>query len=270
VATTFVLRGVVSPVCQALFSSLIGVGVVQAARFGLRRGLWAVAAGWIVAAAMHSFWNESLGASVARIGLTYAFFAVVFLILMVAVVADRRRIIGLIVRYLPEHHADGIATDLDVAMLSSLADRRQARQWARLHAGLAGLRAMAEYQLDATELGLLHRRSHRGLIDPGSFAIECDGLVSDMRSATGAVRERLGGSPRPPWAPHGTSCFSPAPARPDRTAASPESGAGGPEQTARASDPAGTPEPMPAGTPEPMAGTPEPAADQDTAGGPDA
>lgn len=208
VAATFVLRGVVSPVCQALFSSLFAVGVVLAARFGLRRGLWALGAGWVVAVALHAFWNDSLGASVARIALTYAFFAVVLMVLMIAVVADRRRIVTLILRYLPEHEADGIATELDVEMLSSLADRRQARQWARLHAGLAGLRAMAEYQLGATELGLLHRRSHRGLIDSEAFAGQCDGLVSDMRSAVAVVRGRLQFPSRPPWAPHGGSCFA--------------------------------------------------------------
>jgi protease PrsW len=230
VATTFVLRGVVSPACQALFSSLVGVGVVLAARFGLRRGRWAVGAGWVLAVAAHSFWNDSLGAGVARLALTYAFFAVVFAALMIAVVTDRRRIIALILRYVPEHHADGIATELDVAMLSSLADRRQARQWARLHAGLAGLRAMAEYQLDATELGLLHRRSARGLVDAGSFAEQCDGLVADMRSTTEVVLGRLQGPSRPPWAPHGPSCFSPGAAV--RPAERPPTEAGTPQPEA--------------------------------------
>jgi protease PrsW len=236
VATTFVLRGVVSPVCQALFSSLIGVGVVLAARFGLRRGLWAVGAGWMVAVALHAFWNDSLGASVARLALTYAIFAVVFLVLMIAVVADRRRIIALIIRYLPEHQADGIVSDLDIEMLSSLADRRQARQWARLHAGLAGLHAMAEYQLQATELGLLHRRGDLGLVAGDSFASLRDGLVSDMRSAAGAVRVRVHATSRPPWAPYGPSCFipvqAPGPARPaDRPAneTEPETGPARPE-----------------------------------------
>jgi protease PrsW len=218
VAATFVLRGVVSPVCQALFSSLVGVGVVLAARFGLRRGAWALGVGWVLAVALHAFWNAALGASVARIALTYAFFALVVMVLMIAVVTDRRRIIALIIRYLPEHHADGICTDLDIEMLSSLADRRQARQWARLHTGLAGLHAMAEYQLDATELGLLYRRSSRGLVAGDAFSGRRDGLVSDMRSAIGVVRGRLHPASRPPWAPHGGSCFcsgsAEAPAQP--------------------------------------------------------
>jgi protease PrsW len=218
VATTFVLRGVLSPVCQVLFSSLVGAGVVVAARFGLRRGVWAVGAGWVAAVALHAWWNDSLGSGVARLALTYALFAVICLVLLVAVIADRRRIIRLIVRYVPEHKASGVATDLDVAMLGSLADRRQARQWARLHAGLAGVRAMAEYQLGATELGLLHRRAAHGLVDADSFAAECDTLLTDMRSATAALLARLNRLGRlnpvshPPWAPYGPSCFSQEPA----------------------------------------------------------
>jgi RsiW-degrading membrane proteinase PrsW (M82 family) len=220
VATTFVLRGVLSPLCQVLFSSLVGAGVAVAARFGLRRGLWAVGAGFAAAVALHALWNDSLGSGVARLALTYAFFAVIFLVLLVSVIADRRRIIALIVRYVPEHKAAAVATDLDVAMLGSLADRRQARQWARLHAGLAGLRAMSEYQLGATELGLLHRRADRGLVGAGSFADQCDTLLADMRSANTALLGRLNRLGRlnpvshPPWAPYGPSCFSQEPADP--------------------------------------------------------
>jgi protease PrsW len=222
VATTFVLRGVLSPLCQVLFSSLVGVGVALAARFGLRRGLWAVGIGWAAATALHALWNDSLGSGVARLALTYAFLGVVFVILMIAVVADRRRIIALIVRYVPQHKTAGIATDLDVAMLCSLADRRQARQWARLHGGLAGLRAMSEYQLGATELGLLHRRAARGLVSADSFAVQCDWLLADMRSATLVLLERFDGGlnrvSRPPWAAHGPSCFSRQPGAADRPA----------------------------------------------------
>ena len=116
-------------------------------------------------------------------------------------------------------------------MLSSLRDRRQARQWARLYCGLAGLREMSEYQLAATELGLLHRRAERGLVDDVSFGWRRDGLLAGMNTATSGLLGRLAGPPRPPWAPHGPSCFRPPPAppappasRPDRPSAEPEPG----------------------------------------------
>jgi len=219
VATTFLLRGMVSPVCQALFASLIGAAVAYAAATGRRRGLWAVGAGWIVAVALHALWNASLALSASRLAVTYAVLAGIVVILLGAMIWDRRRIIGLIARYLPGYVPTGVVAEPDVAMLGSLPDRRQARQWARLHGGLGGLRDMAEYQLAATELGLLHRRSDRGLVDLASFTQRREGLLGGMRSATSAFLNRLNDPPRPPWAPHGPSCFRPARLRPAPQAA---------------------------------------------------
>jgi len=214
VATTFLLRGMVSPVCQTLFSSLIGAGVAYAVTTSRRRGLWAIGAGWAAAVALHAVWNASLVAAVGELALTYAVLAVIVVILLIAVVMDRGRMIALIVHYLPEYEATGIVTEADVSMLSSMPDRRQARQWARLHAGLGGLRDMAEYQLSATELGLLHRRSDRGLVDIASFTERRDGLLGGMQTATFSFLSQLNDQTRPPWAPHGPSCFRARPLRP--------------------------------------------------------
>ena len=229
VATTFMLRGVVSPVCQALFASLIGAGVAYAVTTRRRRGLWAVGAGWAAAVALHAVWNAALAAAVARLATTYAALAVIVVILLIAVVLDRRGMTGLILRYLPEYEATGIVSEHDVSMLGSVPDRRQARQWARLHGGLGGLRDMAEYQLAATELGLLHRRSDRGLVDSASFARRRDGLLAGMRAATYALLSRLNDPPRPPWAPHGPSCFRPQRGRPEPEPTQPDVVAGEPE-----------------------------------------
>ncbi len=228
VATTFLLRGVVSPVCQAVFASLIGAGVAYAVTTTRRRGLWAIGAGWALAVALHALWNASLAAAVSKLALTYVALAVIVVIMLVAVVVDRRRMIALIVRYLPEYQTTGIVTEPDVSMLSSMPDRRQARQWARLHGGLAGLRDMAEYQLAATELGLLHRRCDRGLIDVAAFAERRDGLLGGMRTATFSFLSRLNDPPRPPWAPHGPSSFRPRPLRPEPGPAGPGEEATGP------------------------------------------
>jgi RsiW-degrading membrane proteinase PrsW (M82 family) len=222
VATTFVYRGVLSPLCQALFTSLIGAGVAYAVMSRRRRGYWAVGAGWLVAVTLHALWNYALAAGVGRLALAYAALCAVFVIVLIAVIMDRRRIIALLRRYLPEYEPSGIIAAPDIAMLSSLRDRRQARQWARLHSGLAGLREMSEYQLAATELGLLHRRAERGLVDDVSFGRRRDGLLACMRTATSGLLGRLGGPPRPPWAPQGPSCFRPPPARPARPASPPE------------------------------------------------
>jgi protease PrsW len=214
VATTFVLRGVVSPVCQALFASLIGAGVAYTAMTSRRRGLWAVGLGWAAAVVLHSLWNAALAGSGSRLGLTYAVLAFIVVMLLVAMVMDRRRMIALIRHYLPEYEPAGVLTALDISMLSSMPRRRQARQWARLHGGLGALRDMAEYQLSATELGLLHRRSERGLVGTEAFAQRRDGLVTSMRAATSAFLGRFRVPPRPPWATDGPSCFRPGRTRP--------------------------------------------------------
>ena len=227
VATTFVLRGVVSPVCQALFASLIGAGVAYAAVTGPRRGAWAIAVGWVAAVALHALWNTSLAEGGSRLALTYAILAAVLVIVVVAVILDRQRIIGLIRRYLPRYEPTGVISGSDIAMLSSLHARRQARVWARLHGRLGGLRDMSEFQLSATELALLHRRFDRSLVDETAFAQRRDGLLAAMRSATSAFLSRLGGAIRPPWAAYGESSFQPIPranpsaAQPDQPSAQP-------------------------------------------------
>jgi protease PrsW len=229
VATTFLLRGVVSPVCQALFASMIGAGVAYAVTTRGRRGLWAVGAGWVAAVGLHALWNASLSGAVTRLALTYAVLAAIVVVLLIAVVMDRRRMAALIVRYLTDYQATGIVTRADISMLCSLPDRRQARQWARLHGGLGGLRDMTEYQLTATELGLLHRRSDRGLVDVAAFVQRRDGLLGGMQAATSAFLSRLNDPPRPPWAPHDASCFRPQHRRPAPGAPSQDRAAGEPE-----------------------------------------
>ncbi len=223
VAATFLLRGIVSPLWQAVFSSLIGIGVAYAAMSPRGRGLWAIGVGWVAAVTLHALWNAALSSSLARLAIFYAFMVVVLAAVLVAVVMDRRRIVALLHRYLPQYVPTGVITDHDIAMLGNLRDRRQARQWARLHAGLAGLREMSEYQLAATELGLLHLRDERDLVDDEAFAQRRDGLLAGMRASTMIVLDRLDGRPRPPWAAHGTSCFRPARIPPQRPPAEPGS-----------------------------------------------
>lgn len=213
-ATTFVLRGVASPVCQALFASLIGAGVAYAATVTKGRGLWAVGLGWLAAVTLHALWNGALAGSGARLALVYAILAFIVVLLLLAIVVDRRRMIALIRRYLPEYEPVGILTELDVSMLSSMPYRRQARAWARLHGGLGALRDMAEYQLSATELGLLHRRSERGLVDTDAFAQRRDVLVVGMQVSVSTFTGRFAVPPRPPWATQGSSCFWAARNRP--------------------------------------------------------
>jgi hypothetical protein len=125
------------------------------------------------------------------------------------VIADRRRIIRLISEFLPGYADSGALHNADVEMLASMYWRRLARQWARLHCGLLGLRAMAEYQLAATELALACNRDRRGLMTPQAFGRRREDSLSMMRAAAGVFRERQPPPPHPPWARNEGCVFVP-------------------------------------------------------------
>ena len=90
--------------------------------------------------------------------------------LIVVLYRDRRRLVGLILRYLPGYAYTGLVTGDDVAMLASLRARAQARTWARTAGGLPATAAMGDYQLAATELALARAKSVRGVLAPDHFA----------------------------------------------------------------------------------------------------
>jgi protease PrsW len=205
--TAFARRGVLAPLWDPLFTSMTGLGVCYAAMRRGRGGLWAVAAGWAVAVALHTLWNDSVNAGTGQLALVYLILLAVLAALLGAVVADRRRIVRLITGYLPEFSAAGVATESDVTMLGSLRWRHQARDWARLHRGQAGRRAMAEYQLAATELTLAANRAGRGLMPPDVFAARRENSLALMQAAVPAVSDDRSHLQPPPWATHGDSVF---------------------------------------------------------------
>lgn len=206
-ASAFVRRGILSPLWDPLFSSMIGVGVAYAAMRRGSRGLWAVGAGWVAAVALHAMWDHSLTAGPGETAVVYAILLGVLVALLVVVIMDRRRIVRLIVGCLPAYQANGVATGHDVTMLTNLRARRQARQWARLHLGLAGVRAMADYQLAATEFALARNRAERDLMEPDLLAVRGDGSLALMHAATSVFRRP--NPPQPPWAGLGISAFGP-------------------------------------------------------------
>ncbi len=164
---TFVLRGVVSPLLHPIFTSMTGLGVAYAAS---RRGAgWAVPAGLLAAMVLHGTWNGLSLYGTAGLVAAYAIMFCVLMGLVAILIADRRRLAGLIVTYLPAYRATGLVSTDDVAMLASLRSRRQARAWARATGGLPAAAAMGDYQLAATELALLHDKARRAVITPDSY-----------------------------------------------------------------------------------------------------
>jgi len=226
--SAFFQRGLLTPLWDPLFTSMIGLGVAYAAMQPWRRGRWAVLAGWVLAVLMHTLWDDSLRAGAARTAMVYVILLGAFVVLLVAMIRDRRRIVGLMRECLKRFQDPAVMTADDVKMLSDLRDRRIARQWARLHCGLRGGETMAGYQLTATELALAYDRAQHGQMEPDAFDIRRERSLDAMRQAAAVLRGRQPRPPQPPWAPDGTSAISPPrPHRPHRPAVRPRSRPGG-------------------------------------------
>ncbi|MFF3439383.1 PrsW family intramembrane metalloprotease [Streptosporangium sp. NPDC002721] len=207
-AVTVVLRGILSPFAHPLFTSMIGVAVAYAAQ---RRGpgrIFVIAAGWVGAMLLHGIWNGfATYVGIGGLAIAYLLLMTVLFVLIWIIFRDRKRIIALIQTYLPAYWATGLVSSRDVEMLSSLPGRRQARQWALKHGGRKALRAMSDYQLAATELGLLHERARGHVIDERTFNEEQRALLECMAgaralfpapSATGNAPAGHASAPYPP------------------------------------------------------------------------
>jgi hypothetical protein len=162
--------------------------------------IFVIAAGWIGAMALHGIWNGFASyVGIGGLAIAYLLLMVVLFVMIWIVFRDRKRIVGLIQSYLPAYQPTGLVAQYDVNMLSSLPGRRHARQWAKTHGGRGGLRAMNDYQLAATELGLLHERARRRVIDEPTFDEEQQALLECMAGA------RAQFPPPPPAPPGGAS-----------------------------------------------------------------
>ncbi|MFC0552912.1 PrsW family intramembrane metalloprotease [Planotetraspora thailandica] len=217
-AATVVLRGVLSPFAHPLFTSLIGISVAYAAN---RRGAPAVVmivAGWFGAMILHGIWNgfASFG-GLPGLAVAYLILMALLVVEITVIVKDRKRIVGLIHHYLPPYERNGLVNQADLFMLSSLRRRRQARTWARAHGGKSGARAMSDYQLAATELGLLHERAARGGVDEASFLTIQRSLADLMAYArlSFPLPERHQARAARGFPPPGYAPGAPAPERPN-------------------------------------------------------
>jgi RsiW-degrading membrane proteinase PrsW (M82 family) len=196
---TFVLRGLVSPLLHPIFTSMTGLGVAYAAS---RRGgaPWAVGLGLLAAMVLHGTWNGLSLFGTAGLVAGYLIMSGVLAALVAVLVADRRRMTGLIRRYLPGYEGTGLVTPDDIAMLASLRDRGAARGWARASGGLPASSAMSDYQLAATELALARAKAERGLLGRRAFDRREQSLLSLMAVARHSFASRVpgGGSGRTP------------------------------------------------------------------------
>ena len=93
-------------------------------------------------------------------------------------------------------------------MLSTLAARRQARDWARRTGGAGAAHAMRDYQQAATELALLHDRVERGAVEAWRVEGQRRALLQLMLTARQAFLVRAPQPPPAPWSPGAPSGFT--------------------------------------------------------------
>jgi RsiW-degrading membrane proteinase PrsW (M82 family) len=199
---TFVLRGLASPLLHPIFTSMTGLGVAYAAS-RRRGGYWAVALGLLAAMVLHGTWNGLSLFGAAGLAAGYLIMGAVLVGLIGVLVADRRRVVRLIRRYLPGYERTGLVTEEDIAMLSSLRARSTARRWARAVGGHPASAAMSDFQLAATELALARAKADRGVLDFNAFARREHSLLGLMAVARHAFTSRVPGGSEltpAPWA----------------------------------------------------------------------
>lgn len=185
---TVLERGVASPLCHPLFTSMTGLGVAYAATHntGVWRGL-AILGGWLAAMVLHGLWNGSSILGLAGTGAVYLLDIGIIAWLVVIIVRDRRRMVALVRRYIPQYVGTGAVTERDLPMLGGMAERRRARHFARTHGGMIALRAMGDYQLAVTELALLHDRAVKQVISEDQFRRRQRDLVALLRATHDAA-----------------------------------------------------------------------------------
>lgn len=237
-----ILRGVVSPLAHPLFTAAIGLGVAYAAKHHGARRFFAVVGGWCVAVFLHALWNGVTILGLLGMLISYPVLLGVLVGLIVVIVKDRRRIVNLIRTHLPAYVPSGLVSPQDVQMLGTMAGRKQARNWARHHAGLNGVRAMGDYQLAATELALLHAHAANRAISPNEFHQRRSSILVLMKTARDAFFRRVPqATAPPPWVGQGPSGFVTPPA-PGQTGPLPDI-SGQPTQVVRPVGPQGAPSP---------------------------
>ncbi len=195
---TFVFRGLLSPLAHPIFTSMTGIGAAYAATH--RKATWAFWLGLLGAMILHGLWNGLTRFGLGGIVVAYGVLACVLCVLIAVTIAERRRIVRLIQRFLPDYQADGV-TDADVRMLSSLRARRNARRGCRRTGGRAAARAMTDFQLAATELALAHQREERRSIGEPEFERRKQALVEVMVAAQERSQQHHPG----PWPPERTA-----------------------------------------------------------------
>ncbi|WP_158848193.1 PrsW family intramembrane metalloprotease [Saccharothrix deserti] len=165
VIALFILRGVLSPFAHPLFTSMTGIGIGIAAMTANRKlRVVAPVLGYLAAAGLHSLWNFSttVGTGSTFINLYFLIMVPIFAGMVSMVVWQRRREQRIVAGQLPTMAANKWIASSEVTLLASLQGRSRWRRLVRRKAGDEAAKAVAGYQVAATELAFLRHRIENG------------------------------------------------------------------------------------------------------------
>jgi len=183
-AAVFIVRGILSPFCHPVFTSMTGVALALAVgRKSLAARILLPLGGLLLAMCLHAFWNGSAIFGLAGLGLAFMVVVGVLIGLLAAVFSERKRTVAKIQACAAQYIPTGLVTYADLLMLSSLDSRKKARVWARATHGVSGFNAMRDYQMACTKLTTLHDRAANGTISRAYFDSQQSNLLALMRVA---------------------------------------------------------------------------------------
>ena len=170
-ASTFILRGVLSPFAHPLFTSATGVGIGVAV-MSRSRVVQVVAPllGYLVAVLLHAVWNGSSTFGGAQgFFATYVLAFIPLLIALVLIAVWARRQEGrMLTRSLQECAQMGWISPYEIRWVATLRDRVTARRYARQVGGKQAVDVLSSYQQALTEMAFLHHRVVSG-VAPADF-----------------------------------------------------------------------------------------------------
>lgn len=185
----FILRCIMGPFAHPLFTAFTGIGLGLAV--AVMRAPWSrvlvALAGYLLAALLHGIWN--LSAATGHLIGAYVLFQVPLFVCFVALIVGLRYREGRLIRtYLSQYADAGWLSHQEVAMLSSLPARRQARVWASQQGGKSAMASMRAFQDGASDLALLRARMVRGSAERDAAARErtlLEAIVANRRAFIG-------------------------------------------------------------------------------------
>lgn len=160
VTQVFVARAIMSPFAHLIFTAAMGMALGWAARSRSKYS-WIAAfpMGYLVAVGLHALWNWSASTDIGLfIGMYMLVQIPLFIFLIVMVIMMRNNEKRIIKDRLTEYGQAGWFIPAEVAMLSNMGGRRDARAWARRVGGDSGKTAMDKFQRGATTLAFQRQR----------------------------------------------------------------------------------------------------------------